>query len=278
MKLKVMFLLVASVFFVSCGMPTIFAPSTSEYTLAKTSPDPGDDNVKGKLSMNLTNPGPTYTLLEDSETKGPSLMFFYTFDNEEDLSKPINPSDFVSAFSTKYVKNNFDGIPIEGSKEILSVKRDEKETFLYGLSRKGVNNTFNAKEQYILFAQSDGNRAKLDPFILKLDVTGSEYVINLDWNDTSSPPTLFDTNAQSASPGSGYNLYAFDGEPFPLDNGEIITKKSTDNHEYDYVEVTTKKIKLHLFAAFFISGPFSNFFWSKLVHLGSIPITLDLTP
>ncbi len=274
MKMKVTLLLLASVFFVGCGMPTIFAPNTSEYTLTNTSPVPVTTFVQGTLSMNLSNPGPTYDLLEKADAKGPSLMFFYTFDNELDLSQPISPSEFVSAFSTKYVKNNYEGIAIEGSKEILSVKRDEKETFLYGVSRIGVNNMFKAKEQYVLFAQNNGNRAKLDPFVLKVDTSGTEYVINLDWTDTSTPPTLFATNAQAASPGPGYDLYAYDGNKFPLSRATMIAKKSTENHEYDYVEATTPEIKLHLFAAFFISGPFSNFFWSKLVHLGSLPITL----
>lgn len=217
--------------------------------------------------------GPNYELLADSSTKGPSLMFFYTFDNEQDLSQPINPNDFVTAFSTKYVKNNYQGVAIEGSKELLSVKRGDKETFLYGVSRLG-NNTFKAKEQYVLFVQSDRNRAKLDSFVLKLDPSGSEYTINLDWTDFSTPPSLFSTNAQAASSGSGYSLYAFDGTQFPLDRVTIIAKKSSDNHEYDYVEESTTEIKLHMFAAFFISGSFSNFFWSKLIHLGAIPITL----
>jgi hypothetical protein len=260
-------------------MPTIFAPRTSEYTLSKLPSDLDADNaninVKGKLSMQL-DPGINYDLLEDSETQGPSLMFFYTFDNEQDLSNPIYPSDFVSAFSTKYVKNNYEGIAIAGSKELLSVKRGEKETFLYGVSRQGVNNTFKTEEQYVLYAQNNGNRARLDPFILKDEPIGaSSYVINLDWTDTSTPPTLFATNAQAASPGPGYNLYAFDGSSFPLSRTAILERQATDNNEYPYVEETTTEIKLHLFVAFFISGPFSNFFWSNLIHLGEIPITLQ---
>ncbi|MGB4408264.1 MAG: hypothetical protein WBI82_15500 [Sphaerochaeta sp.] len=288
MKMKLTFLLLASVFFVSCGMPTIFNPSLSEYTFSKTSPDPVTTFVQGKLSMHLDPSGPNYDLLEGTDTKGPSLMFFYTFDNPNDIAYTLSSneiSDIILKFASEYIKNAYDGIPVVPSNEILSVKFTdtisnlEKNVYLYGMSTQGASTQFTARDQYVLFEKNQRNGASLDPFTLtKVDIgsPATGCILNLTYTDITSSST-FISNAPSG------DLYAFDGQPFSLIKENIQNKiKDANNHEYDYLGEqesvggnAPESVRLHLFAAFFISGNFSNNFWSKLIHLGAIPIDLQ---
>lgn len=286
MKMKLTFLLLASVFFVSCGMPTIFAPSPSEYTLSSPATETLNA-VQGKFALNLGS-GPTYDLLIDPATKGPSLMFFYTFDNENELSytlSSIEISSILQKFASEFVKNKYDGIPVNASKEILSVKFTdandtslEKNVYLYGLSPQGIGNHFNAANQYVLYAENQHNNVSLDPFTLGKTDLGSpvtEYSLKLTWTDF--PATIFKSNVAPLN-----ELYAYDGQPFSMIKTKIQDKiKDSNNHEYEYLGIKEvmadnppPTIRLHLFVAFFISGEFSNNFWSNLIHLGAIPITL----
>ena len=286
MKMKLTFLLLASVFFVGCGMPVIFAPSPSEYTLSSPATETSN-SVQGKFALNLGS-GPTYDLLTHPATKGPSLMFFYTFDNGNELAYTLSSNEInsiINKFASEFVKNKYDGIPVNVSKEILSVKFTdandtslEKNVYLYGLSPQGIGNHFNAASQYVLYAENQHNGVSLDPFGLEKTDLGSpdtDYMLKLTWTDT--PATTFKSNVAPSN-----ELYAFDGQPFSM----IITKvqnkiKDANNHEYEYLGVKEviadnppSTIRLHLFAAFFISGEFSNNFWSNLIHLGAIPISL----
>ena len=289
MKMKLTFLLLASVFFVSCGMPTIFNPNTSEYTLVKTTPDTSNTYVQGQLSMHLDPSGPNYELLADSETKGPSLMFFYTFDNANDSYYTLTSDDIsiiTSKFKKEFIKNSYYGIPVDASKEILSITlhdivNGDKEVYLYGVSPYGINNTFNARDRYVLYASDNLNQAALDFTLKKEDnppfPNGTEYTLKLSSSNASGSPTQFISNAPLNQ------LYAYDGASFSLDKAIIKNKISrSSNHEYDYLgqnkssDITVPaSIRMHLFAAFFISGNFSNNFWSKLTYLGAIPITLN---
>jgi len=287
MKMKLTFLLLASVFFVSCGMPTIFNPNSSEYTFLKTTIDPVTTLVQGKLIMDLDSSGPNYELLENSDTKGPSLMFFYTFDDGNDINYTLTSSQIgiiASKFKEEYVKNNYDGIPVDASKEILSITindsvNNNKEVYLYGVSPLGVSNKFTATDQYVLFAEFQRNGASLDPFTLTKTDSGSPVTgYTLVLNDKTTPSLTFKSNAEPSN-----KLYTFDGESFSLEKKTIQNKIiNSSNHEYDYLGqnenseiIVPDLIRIHLFAAFFISGNFSNNFWSNLIHLGAIPITLQ---
>jgi len=272
MKLKLTFLLLASVFFVSCGMPTIFAPSTSEYTLQKEPPF-NPDSVEGKLEMRLSA-GPNYDLLENSETKGPSLMFFYTFDSGIDSEYQLTPYELTytmpSKFKQAFNKDIYGAKPVYNPKEVAYIEKDDVKIYLYGVNSSTGSN-FNAKDQYVLTANI-GNKAALDTFkLVKVDASPEQYSLQLSWTDTSPSTPNFYSNVQS----SGNMLYSFNGNRFPLKQSEINALiNSNDNTEYNFVENYPTKVRLHLYAAFFISGPFSNFFWSDLVYLDSIPIDL----
>lgn len=269
MKLKLTFLLLASVFFVSCGMPVIFAPSTSEYTLRK---EPSSlDSVEGKLEMRLVA-GPNYDLLENSDTKGPSLMFFYTFDSGMDTDYQLTPYELTytmpSKFKQVFNKDLHGAKPVYNPKELAYIEKDDVKVYLYGVNTSTGSN-FNAKDQYVLTADK-GNKAALDTFKLsKVDASSDEYSLQLSWTDTSPLTPNFYSNVQS----SGNMLYSFNGNMFPLKQSEV---NSNENTEYNFVENYPTKVRLHLYAAFFISGPFSNFFWSDLVYLDSISIDLSL--
>ncbi len=274
MKMKLTFLLLASVFFVSCGMPTIFAPIDSEYYLAQVNTPSLPDTVEGKLEMKL-QPGPNYDLLLDPKAEGPSLMFFYTFDSGSDSRYQLISNDlhnFSYKFKQEFAKNSFDTKPVSNPAELLSIDKNDEKVFLYGVNNSSGSN-FTAKDQYVLFAQDQGNKAALNPFSLKkIDLPSKDYVLYLDWTDTSPSPPNFISNVQA----SGNRLYDFAGQPFTLEQSEVNAKINSDtNHEYNFVENNPTKVQLHLFAAFFISGPFSNYFWSELVYLGAIPITLE---
>ena len=263
MKMKLTFLLLVSVFFVNCGMPTIFAPSTSEYTFLKTTPDAATTYVQGTLDMHLPL-GPTYDLLSDSSTKGPSLMFFYAFGGAEASDNQfINEASYLTSnFRTEFMANGYEGKVVGNPSKIVSTGSDNKKVYLYGVNNNTATN-FNAFDQYVLYAQ--GPDASLESFTLtKTDIGTPEqgYTLDLTWD----PSTIFDSNA------TGDKLYAFDGKPFPLLKTEI---ENSTSGEYDFVRDNLSDLQIHLFAAFFISGPFSNYFWSNLIHLGSIPITLQ---
>ena len=267
MKMKLTFLLLASVFFVSCGMPTIFAPSTSEYTLLKTTPDTATTYVQGKLDMHLA-PGPTHVLLSDSSTKGPSLMFFYAFGGAEASENQfINEASYLTSnFRTEFMANGYEGKVIGNPSKLVSTGSGDKKAYLYGVNN-GSGTQFKAISQYVLYAQDHGASASLDSFTLtKTDIGTPEqgYTLNLTWIENASPPT-FVSNA------IGDKLYAFDGKPFPLLKTDI---ENSTSGEYDFVKDDLSGLQIHLFAAFFISGPFSNYFWSKLEYLGAIPIAL----
>jgi len=266
MKLKLTFLLLASVFFVSCGMPKIFGPTTSEYTLNKTTADTAETYVQGELSMHLF-PGPNYDLLADPDTKGPSLMFFYAFGSKDASEKPFvkEPYNLVSSFKNEFMKNEYEGKVIYNPAKLVSTGSGENTVYLYGVNTLGASN-FNANDQYVLYPEGQRNSAALDSFTLTRSNIGTPdqgYTLDLTWEENPSSPNF----ATNASPGN--KLYAYDGKPFPLER-TVITNSSSG--EYDFVKDDLSEIRIHLFAAFFISGPFSNYFWSKLEYLGSIPI------
>lgn len=275
MKMKLTLLLIASVFFVSCGMPVIFAPSSSEYTLKQVQPPSLADSVEGKLEMRL-QPGPNYDLLQDPKTEGPSLMFFYAFGGKPatdyELDKHI--SAIQTEFENAYIKNKYDGIPVSDPNQVLSITRDSKKIYLYGVNNSSGTN-FKAGDKYVLYAQNQPNQAALDSFTLKktdASLPEKTYSLTLNWTERTLPvpsPPFF-SNA------SGNTLYDYTGQPFTLLKQEVLDKiNNPNNHEYNFVDENSSQIQLHLFAAFFITGTFTNNFWSNLVHLGSIPINLE---
>ena len=272
MKMKVMFLLVASVFFVSCGMPIIFSPNTSEYSLRIVT-NPSDDTVEGMLDMHLDPAGPNYGLLGNPETKGPSLMFFYTFGSGSDATYLLTSGDLSSLqtkFKNEFNKNGYEGKPVSNPSELASIENTSGKAYLYGVNNAAGSN-FNARDQYVLHAQNQGNLAALDSFTLTQtpDVADptNRYTLDLSWSKAPSSPA-FISNA--------LKLCDFNGQAFSKKRSEIEEKiNNTNNHEYEYMESSPTKVNLHLYAAFFISGPFSNYFWSELVYLGAIPIALE---
>jgi len=274
MKMKLTFLLLASVFFVSCGMPTIFNLTyNTDYTFLNTSPDPITTYIQGKLLMNVDSTGPNYDLLEDSDTKGPSLMFFYTFGGESATSHDLSSliGSIQSEFKNTFIKNTYEGIPVSDPNELFYITNNSEKVFLYGVNNSAGTN-FNASGKYVLYAQNQANKAALDSFLLtKTDLVSptNKYTLDLSWTEALTSPT-FISNA------SADKLYAFDGQSFTLSQAEVQSKISDENnHEYNYVGTNPSKIEMHIFAAFFIAGSFSNYFWSNLIHLGSIPITLQ---
>ena len=272
MKMKVTLLLLASVFFVSCGMPKIFSPNTSEYSL-RTVTNPSDDTVEGMLDMHLDPTGPNYSLLGDADTMGPSLMFFYTFDSGSDATYLLTSGDlssFTTKFKTEFNKNGYEGKPVSNPSELVSIEKTNGKAYLYGVNTS-TGSKFNARDRYVLYAQNQGNLAALDSFTLTQtpdvgDPT-NRYTLDLLWTKATSSPA-FISNA--------LKLYDFNGQAFSKKRSDIEEKKinNTNNHEYEYIESSPTKVNLHLYAAFFISGPFSNYFWSDLVYLGFIPIDL----
>ncbi|MBI9093302.1 MAG: hypothetical protein JEY71_00320 [Sphaerochaeta sp.] len=277
MKMKLTFLLLASVFFVSCGMPTIFNLSTSEYSLQSI--DNSDtDKVEGNLAMQL-NAGPNFDLLEDSSVEGPSLMFFYTFGGELATSYDLTSSigTIQSEFKRTFIKNTYEGIPVSNPNELLSITKNTDKIFLYGVNNSAGTN-FNASGQYVLYSQNlpskTANLAALDSFSLtKTDLVtpANTYTLDLSRTKASTSPA-FISNATAPL----NKLYAFDGQPFTSSRSAVQNKiDDPNNHEYNYVGDNPSNIQIHLFAAFFIAGPFSNYFWSDLLYLGAIPITLQ---
>lgn len=277
MKMKLTLLLLASVFFVSCGMPTIFAPlSPSDYTFTKLPPDEFDSegnntNVLGKLLMHLDNSETNYDLLGNSSTKGPSLMFFYAFGGSSASSNQFidEPSDLIDNFEDEFMTNGYEGKIISNPEKLISIGTNDKKIYLYGVNNNTATN-FNAFDQYVLYSKINGNNANLNYFKLtktNLIPVQDGYTLDLTWD----PSVNFESNAST-----GNKLYAFDGNSFPLKKSYIQSKMDNpNNHEYDFLGNTVpNSLQIHLFAAFFISGPFSNYFWSDLVYLGAIPINL----
>ena len=202
MKMKLTFLLLASVFFVSCGMPTIFAPSPSEYTLLKTTPESATTYVQGKMAMHINSNLPTYSLLADSSAKGPALMFFYAFGGiDASENEFVNePSYLISAFRNEFMHNGYEGKVVGNPSKLVSTGTEGNKVFLYGVNTKTASN-FNANDQYVLHANAinQGNKAALDTFKLtKTDIGTPEqgYTLDLTWQEGPlSPP--FASNASS---------------------------------------------------------------------------------
>ncbi|MDT4761461.1 hypothetical protein [Sphaerochaeta sp. PS] len=272
MKMKLTLLLLVSVFFcllVSCGMPTILSLNSWEYVLANTPITPVTNLVQGTFKMDV-DPGVTFDLL-NTNTKGPSLMFFYTIDDGTEADYTLNATDlnsFITGFASTYTKNGYEGIPVTGSKELVTIKSysQNKDVYLYALSGKGAGATFNASDQYVLYATSDANNAELTSFTLTK-------------TDEPSPGTGFSLELARTSPGSSppfsvnaTKLYDYEGNPFLQTRSDILAKKDSSNHEYDFTGDSPSTIRIHLFVAFFLEKPNTNNFWSRLVYLDAIPI------
>lgn len=276
MKMKLTLLLLVSVFFcllVSCGMPTILSLNSWEYVLANIPITPVTNLVQGTFKMDV-DPGVTFDLLEDTNTKGPSLMFFYTIDDGTEADYTLNATDlnsFTTGFARNYTKYGYEGIPVTGSRELVAIKSysQNKDIYLYAVSGKGTGATFNAADQYVLYATSDANNAELTSFTLTK-------------TDEISPGTGFSLKLAKTSPGSSPSfsanateLYDYEGNPFLQSLSAIEAKKADpSNHEYDFTSESPSTIRIHLFVAFFLEKPNTNNFWSRLVYLDAIPITV----
>jgi hypothetical protein len=260
--MKLTFLLLASVFFVSCGMPTIFNLSTSEYSLQSID-NPNTDAVSGSLSISTTNATSISTII-DSETKGPSLMFFYTISGSDLSTFPFSTTienALIDTFSTKIKKEPF-GLNNPIYHELVyTTTSDQIKVSLYEF--KGINNLKFTLPNLILTGNSNGSIPKLDSFTLKARPTAvdsSRYYIELTVNT--------DTPSGSFTPTS-VDLFDFEGFPFFTQSDDI---SSNESGEYSYFPVGSSGLFLNIFCAFSISGNFTNIFWSTLTSLGQIEL------
>ncbi len=170
MKMKLTLLLLVSVFFVSCGMPTIFNLSTSEYSL-KSIDNSDSDAISGSLEITSTDTTSIATLL-DSETKGPSLMFFYTISGSDLSAFPFSTTienALITTFSTKIKKEPF-GLNNPIYHELVyTTTSDQIKVPLYEF--KGINNQKFTFPNLILTGNSASSIPKLNSFTLQAKST-----------------------------------------------------------------------------------------------------------
>lgn len=265
MKMKLTFLLVASVFFVSCGMPTVFNLNTGEYFFQMDS-NSSEDTISSSFKITTSNPAITSTII-DSKTQGPSLMFFYTISDSNTSNYTIGEikDALISAFSTKIKKEPF-GINNPIYHELVFKKIDEeKKVSLYEF--KGFNNKKFSLPDLILTGNSNTVVPKLDSFTLQAKPTAdtSRYYIEL--NVVTADPT------NSFTPIS-VDLYGFEGKPFFSNQDDI---PSGEPGEYVYLPTGASEVYLNIFSAFSVLGDFTNIYWSELNYIGQIKLPI-ITP
>jgi len=262
MKMKLTFLLLASVFFVSCGMPTIFNLSTSEYSYQSIA-NASSDSISGSFEITTADPD-TIATIEDSETNGPSLMFFYTISGSDlSLNYSINAikGALVTAFSSKVKKEPF-GVNDPIYNELVFTTIDGITVALYEF--RGINNQKFGFPNQILTGNSSTTVPKLNSFTLQAKPTTadpSRYYIQLKV-DTDTPLGSF-----TPTP---VDLYDFEGAPFLTDSDDFPVGQS----EYSYLPDAASEIYLNIFSAFSITGDFTNIFWSTLNYIGQIKLPL----
>ena len=261
MKLKLTFLLLASVFFVSCGMPKIFNIPSDSYILETYSPTvPIPNSVSGTMEIATSNLS-ILSDLSDSHTTGPSLMFFYSISGESLDTYFSNVREiFREQFKTKIKKEPF-GLSNPKYQELIFKNLDDgKKVSLYGFTGEGGKH-FTVPE-YILSTNSSNN-PKLDHFTLeaKQDLqNNSQYYVQLTVGQ-DSPPGSFQP--------SSINLLGLNNSLFFTKNEDIINHQTG---EYDYLPDAASEIYLNIFCAFSITGNFANSFWSTLEYLGQIKL------
>ncbi|MDD3903790.1 MAG: hypothetical protein PHO09_08955 [Sphaerochaeta sp.] len=266
MKMNKTILLLVSVFFCilvtqSCGIPVLVNLTTSEYTLSKMTPTI-DSSVAGTLSINVLNEN-TEALLQDQDTIGPSLMFFYALSGNAS-EYPIGniQTGLINAFSTKHINKPY-GIAVSDPEEVVSYPSTDPKVYLYGFNDIGKQN-FTAPE-YILWTD-DAVNADLDDFTLtaeKMTDDETAYKIKLSYTQNSSSGTFHSNSTE---------LFSFEGKPFVTSVESINARTS---QEYLYTETNPSDVYLNIFCAFYISGHFTNQFWSPLVYLGQIKLPLS---
>lgn len=264
MKLKLTLLLLASVFFVGCGMPTIFNLSSGEYSY-QTIANPSTDSISGSLTITTTDAS-NKAILIDAQTSGPSLMFLYTISGSDlslDYSMNAIRGTLIDGFSSKVKKEPF-GVNNPVYHELIyKTLPDDTKVSLYEF--KGTSNQKFGFPNQIVTGKAPAVVPKLDSFTLQAKKTVSDatrYYLELKV-DTATPGGSF-----TPTP---VDLYGFEGLPF-LTKPEDISGNTTG--EYAYLPDGTSEIYLNIFSAFSVSGDFTNIFWSSLHYIGQIRLPL----
>ena len=265
MKMKLTLLLLASVFFVSCGMPTIFNLTSGEYYFQQIeNPTSGAISSSFKLTNADTDPDTIATLL-DSKTQGPSLMFFYTISGSNlstDYTIGAIQGALVSAFSSHVKKEPF-GVNNPIYHELVYKTLDDTKVSLYEF--KGTDNQKFGFPNLILTGKDPTVVPKLDSFTLQAIPTTadpSRYYIELRV-DTEIP-----SNSFTPTP---VDLYGFEGSSFVTNPNDISSSLSG---EYVYLPDGASEIFLNIFSAFSVLGDFTNIYWSELNYIGQIKLPL----
>ena len=260
MKMKLTFLLLVSVFFVSCGMPTIFNIS-GEYSF-QTVGNSNEDSFSSSFKITTTDSDTIDTLLDPS-TKGPSLMFFYTISGADDSAYPNTSiyNTLITEFSSKIKKEPFGINNAVYHELIFKTLSDDKIVRLYEF--KGINDQKFTFPDFVIKGNSISSVPKIDKFTIQAipnTPDTSQYYIRLtvdldDPNDSFTPATI--------------NLYDFEGGNF-LSNPDDISTNSSG--QYVFLPDGANEIYLNVYCAFTVTGDFTNIYWSNLVYLDQIKL------
>lgn len=261
MRMKLTFLLLASVFFVSCGMPTIFNLTSGEYTFQPVV-NSNADSFSSSFTITSTDTS-TITTLLDSQTTGPSLMFFYTISGSDDSAYPISSlcNTFIGEFNAKVKKKPF-GINNPTYHELV-FKALGDDTFARLYEFKGIGDKKFTLPTMILLGNSSTVVPRIDKFTFQAIPTTtdtSQYYISLTV-DTDFPLGSFTPIA--------IDLYNFEGNPFLTKQDEI---SASQTGEYVFLPDGATELYLNIFCSFTVSGDFTNIFWSNLVYLDKIKL------
>lgn len=242
-------------------MPTIF--NLREYSFQSVA-NPSSDAFSSSFQITTTDSDTIATLL-DSDTKGPSLMFFYTISGSDSSDFPINniKGTLVNEFSAKVKKEPF-GVNNPIYHELVFKKlSDDTKVSLYEF--KGFNNQKFSFPNMILKGNSTIVVPKIQQFTVQAKPTSSDpsrYYIEL--------KVITDNPSGSFTPTS-VDLYSFEGSSFLSKSEDIL---ACQTGEYVYLPDGASDIYLNIFCAFTVTGDFTNIFWSNLTFLDQIKLPL----
>lgn len=254
-KILIVILVLAAIFFISCGIPSYFYTTTSYY---KTEQISGSDNQFKITVKSHEGSDGDLDLVED----GPGLFLFYYISQESNTTSM--DSKIKAAFKEKFQGANYTGINpgnVSRGSAILSFN-DSSEDFNWNIGAFCLDSqTVQSAPEfaYNLSNRTDGNIV----YYFKAQFNEATKCIDL----VVSEDATFDGSDDSVT------LYRYNGNSFLTSKAEINTKD--DDYSALNSSLTSAVYYVHIFnSVSFQKGKFTNKFWTIPSICLSVPISV----